>query len=395
MKFKDRLIPLAPLLCVVIGSGCVIDHEIPMSEVECSLDFSSHPRNNTYQAVVDKYVDEGLPGLVVLVNTPDDGLWIGAAGFADIENQIPMNPRHLHHGASVAKTYTSVVVFQLAEEGKIDLDEPISTYLPPSVTDSVTNGSRITVGELLNHTSGIPDVFGIEFIMDAFNDPFKERDTYDLLSYVYGQPAAFEPGTGYVYSDANYILLSLIIDRLEGDHKVEFNERIFVPLSLNNTLYHNGDYPEPQGLVNSYWDRYSDGNIENYSDFQIYLTELIPGSDGVIADAQDFASFIQAVGKSRIVSDSSLALMTDWVPFLDSDSLYGYGMGLASVKSEYGTWIGHSGSHIGSAAMVYYLPEEDITVVTLTNTGSFFSYTIQKLFYYDLWNEIEKAVFED
>ncbi|MBN2379967.1 beta-lactamase family protein [candidate division WOR-3 bacterium] len=387
-----KLIPIAAILAFVLTS-CTYEVERPSSAIDCYMDFSDHPRDSIYQRIVDEYVVKGLPGLVVLIRTPEDGLWIGCAGYANIEDGVEMNPCHLHHSASVAKTYGAALALRLVEEGKLNLDAKISNCLPSRITDNLPNGKKVTVRQLLNHTSGIPeynkDVF---YMIDIFNDVTREFTREELLEYVYGKPALFEPGEGWEYANTNYLLLGLIMDSVTGDHVKAMQEFVIDPLDIENTYYYNN--PCPPGVVNSYWDRYGNGKLENNSDWQLHFgtADVLP-ADGIIASALDYATFFEAVCRDSFLSSESFEAMTGFVGIPENPDAR-YGLGLTENRTEYGTWIGHSGSTLGSAGMVQYMPEKDITIVMYTNVGTFFSTPFAKMFYDDLREEILAAVFE-
>lgn len=208
-------------------------------------------------------------------------MWIGAGGYASIEDGVPMNPCHRLHAASVTKPYMSAVVLMLADEGLIDLDAKINTYLPASMCDRLGNGNQATVRQLANHTSGILD-FNDETanMVDLFNDPTRISTIEENFSYIYDKPGRFEPGTDWSYSDVNYILLALIVDEVAGSHAEEFYSRIIEPLGLENTFYHKPPHPEPEGLVNSYWDRYGNSKLDNVQISRRHFAKRISGVPG-------------------------------------------------------------------------------------------------------------------
>ncbi|MBN2379966.1 beta-lactamase family protein [candidate division WOR-3 bacterium] len=331
-----RLIPFAFLpIALAFSISCIVEEvERPEIHISCDMDFSSHPKNELYQSVIDEYIAKGIPGLVVLIRTPEqDSLWIGSGGYASIEDDIPVNPCHRFHAASVTKPYMSAVVLMLAEEGLIDLDAKISTYLPTSMCDRLGNGNEASVRQLANQTSGILD-FNDETanMVDLFNDPTRISTIEDNFSYIYGKPGLFEPGTDWSYSDVNYILLALIVDEVTGSHVDEFYSRIIDPLGLENTFYHKSPYPEPQGLVNSYWDQFGNSRLTNVSDIQKAFCREDIGCAGLIASVYDYCVFLEALRKGELLSDGAYAEMTDW---FDTGRDYSYGLGLYMYPTDY------------------------------------------------------------
>jgi D-alanyl-D-alanine carboxypeptidase len=343
----------------------------------CNLPFAdssvNNPKNSDYQTLLDKYVKEGLPGLVVLIKTPNEGLWIGSSGYARIEDKTLMKKCNIVYSASIGKTYCAVAIMQLVDEGKLKLDDKINLYLSAEICDNIPNGNTATIRNLLGHTSGIPNFdVNIQYVADVINNPFSIT-TNDLIKYEYGKNALFQPGEGYHYSSTGYELLARIIDNVTGEnHSKYYTSHIFHPLGLNNTYYKNETgFPKPEGLVNCYFDRLGDGKIENVSDVNNYLTQILTGSDGIMAPIYDYYLFIEALLKGHLVSSKSLQQMTTWHDTYSSHPETKYGLGLFKKETKYGYEIGHGGAAMGAAISLYYFPEHDITIATASNLGTF------------------------
>ncbi|HEV8515214.1 MAG TPA: serine hydrolase domain-containing protein [Cyclobacteriaceae bacterium] len=351
------------------------DWSIP--ETTCTLDFSdssqNNPKGSDYKKLIDGVVSRGVPGMVLLVRTPKEGLWIGAAGMSKIETSDPMLPCTIHHSASVAKMYMGTAIMLLVEDGKVDLDAPIKNYLDADLCNHIGNGNTATVRQLMNHSSGIRDfVEETNHITDYFNNFFNNYTTSDFLHYIYDKPANFAAGTSVEYSNTNFVLITLIIDNVTGKPHPDFlTERIFKKLQLNQTFYKNEPgYPDPPGLTNSYWDRYGNGQLENITQVAIHFDELSVGHDAMLASTHDFAKFIDALVKGRIVSNASLKQMMEW-KYDQSKKAYN-GLALIMEKTKYGNAIGHGGGNFGVAMEVRYYPERDATVVFCSNISGFF-----------------------
>jgi D-alanyl-D-alanine carboxypeptidase len=281
--------------------------------------------------------------------------------------------------------YTAAAVLLLAEDGLMEMDAPISTYLPESVYGPVPNGERATVRQLLSHTSGIPDFSGdLAYDLDFLNDPFGSYSTDRLLSYLHGQSPVFAPGAGYFYSNANYLLLALIMDHVTGgSHAEVIRRRILEPLHLEATYYKSQPgYPRPPGLVNSYQDVAGDGRLMNVSDLAVYSLQIFSGNAGLIATSADFATFIEALLDGSIVGPASLSAMRSW------GERSRYGLGLNFIETPYGLGIGHSGGDSGALAQVRRFPERGATLVLLANGGD--SGVTDRLFR-RLWEEVTDA----
>ncbi len=274
----------------------------------CGTNYSGHPKNEKYLAVLEKYIDKGLTGISVTVHTPQE-IWTGATGFANVEEQLNLTPCDPQYAASIQKTLISVVTLQLIQEGKLNFDSKIEPFLSYKIKEYVPNYDQITIKHLLMHTSGMHDVVEEAFVNDLLADPMASFTNEELLAYV-KEPGAIDiPGARHYYSDANYILLSIIIDSITGSHIKAVEDRILNPLHMNSSTYHNKDYPHPQGLVNSYWNSPIDGSFENISDFQNHITQQLFGSDGLITTSTDLDKFTSALFKGNLISDEMKTLI--------------------------------------------------------------------------------------
>ncbi|RPH33394.1 MAG: class A beta-lactamase-related serine hydrolase [Bacteroidales bacterium] len=395
---KNSILLIGSIIMILILNSCKKDYPNPDSNIECSLNFQSNSKNSQYQNLLDDYAKKGFVGLTLLIDNPADGLWMGSSGFADIEHKIKMTPCHTHHTASIFKSYIAVVIMQMVQEGKIDLDDYVSKYVLASILNKLPNGKKVTIKNLLQHRSGMPDIFEIDFLMDFFNNPTRSYSIEELLTYLYDMKAKSEPGTTFYYSDANFALLSLVINSIDGDYGQSINARIIQRLNLDETFFIENKYQSPYGLADSYWDRYGDGKIENISDIQMALTAGLRGTDGIITSANDMKIFIQALFNSSIVSTSSLVQMTSSIDVpkseQDKHGITGYGLGLMRVNVGKNSWYGHLGSHIGSGAIALHNPAKNITIVVFQNTGTFFSDKIKPLFFNQLVKDIEEIAYK-
>ena len=365
------------------------------TEINCTVDFQTNTKAASFQTLIDNYTEDGFVGMTLLIDNPTDGLWIGASGYASIEDNIKMNPCNIHHTASLYKTYIATVIMQLVDENKINLEDKLSKYLSSDITDKIPNGNSVSIQSLLQQRTGIPDIFEIAFITDFFNNPTKQYTIEELLEYVYDKEPLSEVDTKFHYSDANFSLLTLVIEKVEGNYIEALKNRIFEPLDLKDTYFLESMTQTPSGLTDNYWDRYSDGLIENNSDVQIALTVGLRGSDGIVTTANDLKTFMQALANGNLVS--TISLMTDFleVPLetQEREVYSGYGMGLMKVKISGEEWYGHFGNQIGSGAIVLYNANKDITIVALQNKGTFFSDEIKGKFFYQLLRDIEGVIF--
>lgn len=375
---------------MLISFACTKEVYVAVDNSPCDKSYASHANNQIYQQVLDEYSKKGVTGISVVIAKPDEEIWMGASGYASIEDDIKMNNCHLHHTASLAKSFIGIITLQLIEEGKLNFDSKITNYLSEEVRSFTPNVEEIEIKHLLQHTSGIPDVFEVPFFTELMNDPSRFYTTEELLQFNESVQALNTVGEKHHYSDHNYLLLALIIDQIEGDHIRSMRQRIFNPLGLSELHYHENSYPNVPGLVASYWDQYDNGNVENISDIQILLTHYILGSDGIIASPLEMTLFYQSVFSGELLSNEMLDLIkSDWVKESTQARMNtSYSHGFMVLESASENWMGHVGLHIGASCYVYHSLDSETTIGVFTNTGTFFSNEKKELIYFDLWEDL-------
>jgi D-alanyl-D-alanine carboxypeptidase len=385
------------IAALIIITGCTKE-DIATRTINCETDYEGHPKNLIYQSVVDKAFQKGLPGVSVAIHTPEEGLWEGSAGYASIEKSIPMTPCHIHYAASIPKAFTGIAILQMEEEGKLSINDPVSIYLDEKIRGYIPNCDKVTIRHLLNHTSGIPDQVGVDFLTDFLNNPLHYFSIDEQLAYLDGIEPLYEPGEDFFYSDANFTILALVIDKVTGDHLRTFSENLFIPSGMQNTTYsYNINHNTVKNLVEAYMDTYSDGHLENVTEWEYMVTSYFKGSGGMATNASDLVLFVRAVFDGTLVSESTLDLIksdtvhnplaNDWM----NDS---YGLGFMVIHDEHGTWYGHAGRDPGAANYVFYNLEHGVSIAVMSNIGTFFSLHYTKIIYNDLWKYLCDAIFE-
>ena len=157
-----------------------------------------------------------FPGAILQVSQPDQGAYAVASGVADIATNLPLSPDARFRAGSILKPFVAVVVLQLVEEDKLSLDDAMTELLPEEVTGRFKDTDKITLRMLLDHTSGIPEWLSDEMIGRIAADPAKIWDVREFLDAAAAQPPAFAPGEGWGYSNTDYNLLGLVIERATG-----------------------------------------------------------------------------------------------------------------------------------------------------------------------------------
>jgi len=205
----------------------------------------------------------GIIGVTMAVITPEQGIWLGASGVSDSRTGTPMAPENLLLIGSITKTFVSALILQLAEEGKLTLEDSIEQWFP----GLVPNGENITIHQLLNHTSGIFDFLSHEdYYMLVGSDLNKIWDPKEIVALATSKEPYFEPGAGFMYSNTNYILLGMIVESATGSTLAnELRSRLLEPLKLEHT-YLAGYEDVPGGTPHGYWDFTGDGNLDDFAD---------------------------------------------------------------------------------------------------------------------------------
>ncbi|MDX1905439.1 MAG: serine hydrolase domain-containing protein [Bacteroidia bacterium] len=322
------------------------------------------------RAMEDLVQQAGVPGCALAVYSETEGWWEYAAGFARIEDQTTMQPCHQHFLQSISKTYMAVGILRLYEQGKLSLDAPFSQYLPERYHKYLPDTEKITVRMLLNHTSGLPEYnFAAAYVTQLLQHPDRVFSPEEYLGFIKGKALDFEPGSKYAYRNTNYLLLALIADALTGDHVRYLREHIFMPLGLTHTFYRETpDYLNTPDLVNSYWDRYGDGQVENVTAMQRTNVSTLIGDDGIITSPAEAVLFLKGLIGGQLLADSTLSLMKTWVHDSKGNPAYGLGLDYSTIADQ-PCW-GHSGGGIGAGCELYYFPAQQVYVFFTINLGA-------------------------
>lgn len=362
-------------LLTLLFFGCQKESDVDAVYYNCHFNFDDnsaiHPDHNLYQNVLNQTTSNGVVGISMSVYHQPTGMWLGSSGKADLHNNIDLKPCNKSRFGSIVKLFTATAVLKLQEEGKLNIDNKISDYLHGEYIEKINNAEIATIRQLMQHSSGIYNyIQNLNFQTASLNNLIKEWSADELLQYAYHKPAYFDPGVDVHYSNTNYILLGLLIEKIENKPLYQvFDEKIIVPLGLTSTLF-AGKNPLPQGIVRGYVDLYSNLNVvesTQYSGWDYYTAD-----GGLISNVNDINIFIRALMGGQIMNPSSLALMLDWkTPTETSTDFFpiSYGLGIFKIETNKGTAYTHSGDAIGYYANVLYFPTDQTTIVYATNSN--------------------------
>lgn len=350
------------LLTGVINTSCSKTINQPGSIQTASPDLlkARDPLQDSIQAIINKYVNLGIPGIQVAIKR-DASFSILNGGYASIETQTPMDPQETDMIFSITKTYTASLLMKQVEAGTIKLDNNIGHYLPNTIADSIVGADIITVRMLLNHTSGIVNFTGLpRFIGGQFTHPLNQLSPEQKLELVYGKQPNFKPGTDFSYSNTNYLLLHMILENTTGKSYADLlQDQIIQPLQLSHTHY---DLSKQQLLrlnfPNYYIDADASGEVENASEWNLVLGNTCLAYGGIAAKAADVIKFYEALVNGKVVSNKSLKAMTTWTQGKTSTQP-DYGLGIEYYQFAPGTTaqFGHEGDGIGCTTQIMYIPD--------------------------------------
>lgn len=341
------------------GSHCEPD-------VTINPDFS---RAAALDSVLKSYAPLPLPGLALAVYSEAEGWWASAQGYASIEKKTPLQNCHLQYTQSVSKTYMAVEILMLKEEGKIELDAPMTKYLPVKYSKNIQHAETITIRMLLNQTSGVPEYnSNPAFVTKVMMHPSDYFSQDDCLKSIAGEDLQFTPGSKYRYTNTNYLLLSLIGDAITGDHAAYIKQHIFKPLDLNNSYYGFGhDYLNGLNLPDSYWDALNVSRPANFTKLQQVSVASSKGDDGIICTTTDAVKFLKGLMEGKLLKPESIKEMLDFVKDEKGNKRYGMGMtyfDLGGIPA-----YGHGGGGIGAGCALLYIPSHKIYLFLATNLG--------------------------
>jgi CubicO group peptidase (beta-lactamase class C family) len=325
---------------------------------------SDSQRSAVLKAGADKLlaatVTANGPGVAVMIARADTVIYRNARGSADIELGVPLKPDQVFSIASVTKMFTAATILKLAEQGKLSLDDPLTRYLPGFPSELVT------LRQLLSHTAGISDK-----VPPADVQPGALRRDFDMatsVALIAKRPRDFAAGSDQSYSNAGFILLGAVIEKVTGKRWYEAEQDLlFTPLGLRHTGYAIASNVIA-GRVRGYTTDPLDHSVRNAS----YISMTVPASAGGLASTlDDLRVWMRALATRRVLNVDDYRQMTTPVvpPGKTPSHPYGFGMYVWSVRGE--TMIGHVGQINGFASILAYLPARDITIVALGNDDNF------------------------
>ncbi len=328
----------------------------------------SHPKAALWKSIMDKYLKQGLPGISLLIED-EQGTWIGSGGWADFEKEVKFLPCTPSKAASITKLMVGTLTYMLQEEGKLNIDEPLSKYISKDILDRIPNASEATIRQAMQHTTGIYDITtDSDFYLAVLNHPNKQWEPEEILKYAYGKEAYHSLGDTSYYSNTNTVFVMMCIEKVLGySHVKALREKIWEPLGMHDT-YMQGRETLPSTVAQGYYDLYNNGTLVNVSNL---ITGSGNGYGGLYTTLFDLRKFIKALYYDKIlIGPASLASMMQFVNEDENNRLSaGAMMKFRSFSPHEG--LGHSGRDLGYSADLFMFPtRNNRLMIFLVNYGT-------------------------
>ncbi|MBL0745863.1 serine hydrolase [Chryseolinea lacunae] len=327
--------------------------------IALSVSLNAQPLSTQDQHVVDSIMNANYkpdePGAVLLIAKAGKPIYRKAFGLSNLEFNVPNKPENIFRIASMTKQFTAVCVLQLAQRGKLNLQDDIKKYLP----DYNSHGRRITIEHLLSHTSGIPDFaekkdFPAQMVLT--------QSPGELMNFFMNDSLTFEPGTNWGYSNSGYVVAGLIVEKVSGLPLNEYiRENIFAPLDMNHSAIGNYD-----SLVRNASYGYINAASGKYMPI-LYMSWSWPYAAGnIISNVDDLLKWDNALYTEKILKKEWTEKAWRSVVLPDGQNA-NYGFGWTSNNYKGIQFIDHAGGMAGFSSDAIRIPSKQLYMVILSN----------------------------
>jgi CubicO group peptidase (beta-lactamase class C family) len=298
-----------------------------------------------------------VPGASVMVIQHGKPVFAKAYGMANLEEKIPATTKTNYRLASVTKQFTAMCIMMLEEQGKLSYENILTDFFP----DFPAYGKKITVKNILQHTSGLIDYEAV--MPETTTVQLLDKDVLALMKKQ--DSTYFKPGTQYRYSNTGYSLLALIVERASGKTFAQFlKENIFLPLKMSETVAFENGISTVSNRVYGYTRDTVDTTLFHRTDQS--MTSAVLGDGGIYSSVEDMFKWDQSLYTAKLVSAKTLAMaFTPNEPMEKNYNEYGFGWRISDYKGV--KRIQHSGSTIGFRTEIQRYPDRELTVIVLVN----------------------------
>ncbi|MCM2392292.1 serine hydrolase domain-containing protein [Streptomyces albipurpureus] len=351
---------LAPLAVLVPAGTAAAEVKAAPAAVSAA---APAPDLGALRAALSTALSQGAPGAMARVD--DEGtVHKVAEGIGDRATGRAIDANDRFRVGSVSKSFTSVVLLQLVDEGELALDTPVNTYLPGLLD------ARITVRHLLSHRSGLYDYTNDMFAatVPGFEAVRNRVFSYqELLDLSLAKPLTVQPGAAYSYSNTNFVVAGMLIEKLTGKPVARaYSKRIIKPLKLTNTSYVHPRTAIPGRHIKGYLRPDEAGGALVDSTRQ--TASWAQSAGAVISSPKDLNTFFSALVRGKLTSAAQLAQMQQWAPV---NATQGYGLGLRRRDLSCGVSVyGHTGTVQGYYTSSFTSPDGKRSVTAVANTSN-------------------------
>ncbi len=320
--------------------------------------------------------DSNFPGASFAIVLPNGDVVTSAVGKSSKEKKTALKESDLMMSASIGKTYFSAIALSMLLEKKLSLDDNVSKYLGTEKWyKQIPNHADITIAHLMRHQSGIPRyIFNRKVWEDAIKNPDMKWTPGDQLKYIYDANPVHPAGKGWAYSDTNYILLGLILEKITRKSVYELvNTELLTPHKLSETFPNNRR--EMPGLVQGYSSAFAvlgmpDKTIANGK--FVFNPEMEWCGGGFLCTSRDLAKWAHILYSGNAIEGDYLGLLTGEAA--DSSRMLGpnskYGLGVIIRKTDLGPMLGHDGGFPGYTSTMGYFPDHKISAALMYNSDA-------------------------
>jgi D-alanyl-D-alanine carboxypeptidase len=317
--------------------------------------FSAKNLDELDRTIAQVRKNENLPGVLVGVSVPGEGEYVSAQGSANLHTGTRPQPSDQFRVGSVTKTFVATAILQLVEEGKLRKSDTLSKWYP-----DFPNADEITVDDLLRMRSGIPHYWTEETLKQYYDNPQQNVTNEDIIEATAAKADQFKPPDQETeYSDTNYNILGAILEKVSGnDIATQLDQSIISPLGLENTYYPTDD--ELPGGLHGYG---LDPKSGEFEDKTILNPAPSDGAGAMVSDMSDLAVWSRALYKGDLLTPKTQQARLEIQRGEGVSESSGYGEGISKL----GQLWGHGGTIAGFSTDMWYLPEEDATIVISVN----------------------------
>jgi CubicO group peptidase (beta-lactamase class C family) len=349
-----RIVPLACIVLVATATGPAVAHEGTVDVQRLATETRAFLEElNAFEEL----------SLAIMISRDGSPVLEAVYGMANRSFGVPNRIDTRFNLASMNKMFTAVGILRLVQEGLLDLDTTVGAYLPDYPNEAVRN--TVTVHQLLTHTAGMGNIFGKLYGQTPVN---RYHEVEDYLPLFVDEPLRFEPGTRYEYSNAGYVLLGYLIEKVSGRNYHDYiRDNVFTPAGMADTDCYDVEYPVP-GLAIGYSRSKSGSATYEYRTIEFMKMTRGGPAGGGYSTVGDLTRFGVALFEGRILDEEHTELLTSGKVAVDDTPQAGeYCYGLLEQRINGHRVVGHSGNFSGIRATLKVYPDDGIILAILSN----------------------------